>query len=98
MKLFLYSILFFTLFSCATAEKKMSKILVNIEMGMTLDEFIKVSKTTEQVSISGDYRVYRIGTKDLAKGYDSRMFYFHKNILYQMNEGERPINYQLKID
>lgn len=90
--------------SCASTEKKMQKELDKVYIGMPIDEFKKVIPKTSMVYLSDDYSCYKLRKRTARYGvpggylYSYRFFYFQKDKLWKIDEGERAVDYRLRVD
>lgn len=96
----LFSIMVFV--SCGGAERAMQKRLDKLYIGMTIPEFKKVMKDASTVYLSEDYSAFKVKKSRVKYGYgyvfSTRFFYFQDGELWRIDEGERAVDYRIKVD
>jgi hypothetical protein len=89
-------------FSCASGRKQLDEITSQVYPGMSIADFNNVVAKKRLVGMKDGiaiYKVYRQVWYDTdASGSDYRYFYFTNGILTQMDQGERAVDYRIKID
>ncbi len=99
MKLTIYSLAIITMMlSCTTAPKKMNTILDHIQIGMSENDFRQQLKDEELISSNGDKVIYRVITKGSYGDFAHKFFYFENGKLIRIDEGERNIDFRMKIE
>lgn len=101
--LYLFFITLFTI-SCGSVEQSMQKELDKVHIGMTIEEFKKAIPKSTVVYFDEMYTCYKL-TKRYARfgdpnhfSYETRFFYFKDGSLWKVNEGEKAVDYRIKID
>jgi uncharacterized protein YcfL len=89
--------------SCgAQPEKLMSKVMEKTYIGMSESEFKEKVEGEENVKMSTEISIYKVKVSSFRyiEHYQEkvRFFYFNNNKLVQVDEGERAIDYRIKID
>lgn len=92
-----------TLASCgAQPEKLMSKVMEKTYIGMSESEFKEKVEDEENVKMSTEISIYKVKVSSFryVEHYQEkiRFFYFANNKLVQVDEGERAIDYRIKVD
>jgi hypothetical protein len=94
----------FFLLSCGGAEKAMQHSLDKLYIGMTIPEFKSQVIKSSMVYLSEDYSCFKL-EESKAKfgepgGYVSstRFIYFKDGKLWKIDEGERSVDYRIRVD
>lgn len=103
MKKVLFTLCLFSLIACgANPENYMDKVLDNIYIGMSEQDFKNVVKKKKVIEMKPDLTVYMVDKKTYHdfKGWrsDYRYFYFVNGKLTQVDKGQRDVDYRIKID
>lgn len=94
----------FFLLSCGGAEKAMQQSLDNLYIGMSIPEFKKSCKNSSMVYLSEDYSCFKLKEKKAQFGepggyvYSTRFIYFKDGKLWKIDEGERAVDYRIRVD
>ena len=105
-KIFLIPIIITTsiiLNSCgAQPEKLMNDLMEKVYIGMSESEFREKIESAENVKMSSEISIYKVKVSSYRyvehRQERTRFFYFTDNKLIQVDEGERAIDYRVKID
>lgn len=90
--------------ACGGVEKAIQKDLDKVYIGMSMSEFKKVVRKTSTVYLSDEYSCLKLQRSKAKFGqpggyvYSTRFFYFQDDKLWRMDEGERAVDYRIKID
>ncbi|QBQ41280.1 hypothetical protein E2P86_08970 [Sphingobacterium psychroaquaticum] len=88
--------------SCGGAEKAMQKRIDKLHIGMTIPEFKTVMREASTVYLSEDYSAFKVMKSRVKYGYgyvySTRFFYFQDGKLWRIDEGERAVDYRVKVD
>lgn len=92
------------LFGCGSVEKSMQRRLDKVYIGMPLSEFKKTVRKTSMVYLSEDYSCFKLRKSKAKFGapsgfvYSTRFFYFQGDKLWKIDEGERAVDYRIRVD
>jgi hypothetical protein len=90
------------LHSCTSGKGKLDKITSKVYIGMTISEFNKIVPKKQLVEMRKDITVYKVSRQvwydSDGSGGDLRFFYFIDGKLSSIDEGERAVDYRIKID
>lgn len=82
--------------------KKMSELTDTLYIGMSLNEFRERIKGEQLVEMNSEVTIYKVGISNYndLHGWrsDVSFFYFIDNKLYQIDKGEKAIDYRVKIN
>jgi hypothetical protein len=94
-------IIMFTL-SCSSGKNQMDQVTSQVYIGMPIAEFNKVIPKKRLIEMRKDVTVYKV-TKRVwydsdGSGSDYRFFYFVDGRLSAIDQGERAVDYRIRID
>lgn len=92
------------LFSCGNAERIMGKSLDKVFIGMTMSQFKSEIRGSTMIYLSEEYSCFKISKTKATFGVpggfteSTRFFYFKGDKLWKIDEGQRAVDYRIKID
>lgn len=87
---------------CASGKNQMNEVTSQVYIGMPIAEFNKIVPKKRLIEMRQDITVYKV-TKRVwydsdGSGEDYRFFYFVEGKLTAIDQGERAVDYRVKID
>ena len=88
--------------SCASGTVQMNRMMQDVYIGMTLQEFKQIKARKELVAMREDVTIYRVSIGNWydtdGSGRDYRYFYFEEGKLARVDKGQRAVDYRIRID
>ncbi len=94
----------FYLLSCGGAEKAMQLNLDKLYIGMTIPEFKSQVRKSNMVYLSEDYTCFKLVESKAKYGepggfvHSTRFIYFKHGKLWKIDQGERSVDYRIRVD
>lgn len=87
---------------CASGRSQIDELMSRVYLGMPLAEFNRVVPKKRVVEMRNDVTIYKVTRRNWydsdGSGADFRYFYFVDGKLESINQGERAVDYRIRVN